>query len=178
MSERSKQAAGWRRKLGIAGGAILAAILVGFAARSMIYPYAVGQEQPLPFSHRIHAGVREISCFFCHDGADRSSNAGMPEVRKCVLCHNVIIRELPPIQKLHDYYNRKEPIPWVRVNLLPDYAQFKHQMHLAAGIDCRECHGHVKAMDRILPYSDFHMGFCIDCHRKHRASVDCLTCHY
>lgn len=153
---------------------IAAAWLIHYGA----YPYPVGPEQPLPFSHHIHAGVRQISCLFCHDSADRSKNAGMPEVRKCLLCHNVIITAFEPIQRLHAYFDRKQPVPWARVYDLPDYAHFNHQMHLAGGIDCGQCHGDVKNMDRIIQAMPMEMGFCIDCHRKYDAPVSCTTCHY
>ncbi len=93
-------------------GCLIAAL--GWLAFRVAYPYPVGPEQPLPFSHRIHAGVRGISCIFCHSGADRSPVAGIPEVRKCLLCHNVIAPQFPPIQRLHDYYNRGEPVPSTR----------------------------------------------------------------
>ncbi|MFB3881552.1 MAG: cytochrome c3 family protein [Armatimonadota bacterium] len=151
---------------------------LGWLTYRAAYPYPVGPEQPLPFSHRIHAGVREINCFFCHSGADRSPVAGIPEVRKCLLCHNVIAAEFPPIKQLHGYYNRREPVPWVRVYQLPQYVHFNHEMHLAKGVDCRECHGDVKAMDRVSVAYTVDMGFCVDCHRKNGAKVDCTACHY
>ena len=157
--------------------AVTVVALLALLSRGLLFPYPVGPEQPLPFSHRIHAGVREISCLYCHDGADRSPVAGIPAVAKCELCHHVIIHQLPPLQKLHEYHAAGKPVPWVRVNLLPDYAHFNHEIHLAKGVDCGECHGDVKSMDRILP-SYFDMGFCIDCHRQRGGSVDCLTCHY
>jgi hypothetical protein len=166
-----------RRGLAAAGGIVIAVAALALIGYNLVFPYAVGPRQPLPFSHHIHAGVREISCLYCHDGADRSPVAGIPAVAKCELCHRVIIRDFPEIRQLRGYYERSEPIPWVRVNLLPDYGHFSHEMHLAKGIDCGQCHGDVKAMDRILP-SYFHMGFCIDCHRQNNASVDCVICHY
>lgn len=167
-----------RRRVGRAGGLIVLAAAALFLGRAIVYPYPAGPEQPLPFSHRIHAGVRGISCLFCHDAADRSQNAGMPEVSKCLLCHNVIITELDPIRELRGYSDRRQPISWVRVYRLPDYAHFDHQMHLAAGVDCGECHGDVKQMDRIIQAMPMEMGFCVDCHRKNDAPVDCTLCHY
>ena len=167
----------WQRWLLAAGAAIAVAFLVLFTVYEL-HPYEVGPAQPIPISHRIHAGVRGISCLFCHDGADRSQNAGMPEVRKCLLCHNVIITGFDPIRKLRGYFDRGEPVPWRRVYVLPDYVHFNHEMHLAGGIDCGECHGDVKRMDRIIQAMPIEMGFCIDCHKKNDAPVSCPTCHY
>lgn len=144
----------------------------------LAHPYSTGPAQPLPFSHRIHAGNRDISCVFCHNTVDHSTNAGMPPVQKCLLCHNIIIRDLPPIQQLHRYANTNTPVPWVRVYKLPDFVRFTHDMHIAAGHDCGECHGNVKQMDRIVQAMPMQMGFCVDCHRKNAAPTDCWNCHY
>ncbi len=148
----------------------LAVILLG--------PYPVGPEQPIPISHRVHASTRQISCLFCHDTADRSADAGMPGTEKCLLCHHIIIHNFAPIQKIHEYNERNEAVPWVRVYRLPAYVRFNHQMHLAGGIDCSHCHGDVKRMDRIRQVQKINMGFCIDCHRTEQAPVDCWFCHY
>ena len=167
-----------RGKLLIAAGIGLAVIMLAWVGWKLLFPYAVGPEQPLPFSHAVHAGVRQISCLFCHDGADRSPSAGMPEVGKCFLCHQVIAIELAPVAELRDYYFDQRPMPWVRVNRLPDYVHFTHELHLARGVDCGYCHGDVKAMDRVQVAQPFKMGFCIDCHRQRGANQDCSACHY
>ena len=140
MSEATSRRWRWLTSLLALVALIVALWLIHYG----VYPYPVGPKQPLPFSHRIHAGVRQISCLFCHDSADRSKNAGMPEVRKCLLCHNVIITQFAPIRELHGYFDRGEPIPWRRVYLLADYEHFSHEMHLAAGVDCGQC----RAMSR------------------------------
>ena len=31
----------------------------------------IGPEQPIPFSHQVHAGVKNIQCQFCHPYVDR-----------------------------------------------------------------------------------------------------------
>jgi hypothetical protein len=174
---QGRQGSRWRRALWGLGTVVAAGVLL-LSARAMIYPYPVGIEQPLPFSHRIHAGERGISCFFCHSTADRSPTAGMPTVSKCMLCHEVIVTELEPIQELHAYYEERRPIEWVRVYRLPDHAHFNHEIHLAAGVDCGECHGDVKNMDRIVEVMPIAMGACVDCHRENEAPVNCQTCHY
>jgi hypothetical protein len=168
----------WWRKLARALGGALALALLLWWGESLVFPYRVGPAQPLPFSHHLHAGEREINCLFCHYTADQSPNAGMPTVDTCLLCHNVIVPDLAPIKELHDYASRREPIPWVRVYQLPDHVRFNHQVHLTAEVDCGECHGDVKKMDRILIPQPITMGFCVDCHRRKEARVDCSVCHY
>jgi hypothetical protein len=150
----------------------------GFWYVAYAYPhYRIGPEQPIPFSHRLHANVKQIDCRFCHPFVERGKRAGLPEVGKCFYCHEYIIPLHPWIKKEHEYYDTQNPVPWVRTMILPDHVQFRHQPHLRKGFDCSACHGNVKAADR-LPEVEFTMGFCIKCHRKNEASVDCwMACH-
>lgn len=134
--------------------------------------------QPIPFSHKLHAGTKEIGCIFCHPGAIRASRAGMPSVEKCLLCHDVIASKFPPIARIKSFERKDKGIPWVRVNRVPDHVHFNHRTHLGAGLDCSECHFNVKAMDRITEVRRFDMNFCITCHDDSEVSVDCYTCHY
>ena len=140
--------------------------------------YNPGPIQPVPFSHRIHAGAKSISCFFCHPNASYSSNAGIPPVEKCLLCHNVIASNFAPIKNLRQYAAQKKGVPWVRIVQLPDFVRFSHQAHIAGRKDCSECHGNVKAMDRVKLAKTIDMNFCITCHKRNNVSVDCYICHY
>jgi len=142
------------------------------------YPYqSIGPKQPIYFSHRVHAGVKEIDGRFCHPFVDRSHNAGIPEVSKCFLCHQYIIPHHPQIVQERWHLETKTPIPWVRVYYVPDHVKFNHQPHIKAKIDCTNCHGEVKKMDRLMPVK-FKMKFCITCHKQLNAQLDCwLACH-
>ena len=142
------------------------------------YPWWLGARQPIPFSHRVHAGTREISCLLCHPGVLRSAVAGIPPVQTCLLCHNRIIVHYPEIERVRRHEQEGRPIAWVRISNLPDLSHFDHSVHLAAGVDCGRCHGNVKAMDRLVLHQDFNMGFCIQCHRENDATHDCFACHY
>ena len=138
-------------------------------------------EQPIAYSHRAHieAGVQ---CLFCHPSALRSPMAGIPSVQKCMGCHAVIEADNPAIQEVAGYWERGEPIPWVRVNAQPDFVFFSHQPHLGAGLNCETCHGDVGSMTVARPAVKMDMGWCLDCHLKQPEAkvarlVDCLTCH-
>jgi len=142
-------------------------------------PYAAGPRQPIPFSHLRHAGTRQISCLFCHDGADRGPTAGTPPIAKCLLCHNRIAPHFGPLAKLHRAAETGRPVEWARVYRLAEFVFFNHEAHLLKGVDCGQCHGDVKRMNRIVPNQRLTMGFCVDCHRRpeYQASVDCYRCH-
>lgn len=153
--------------------ALLAVMVVGYYA----FPADIGPAQPIPFSHRVHAGDKEISCLFCHPGAIQGSTAEVPPLETCMLCHQKIIVNHPQIAELRRHWEQREPVEWVIVENVPDHAYFDHAAHTRIGLDCGECHGHVAAMDRIRTANKFEMGFCVQCHRDEEVSVDCLTCH-
>jgi len=137
----------------------------------------LGPEQPIPFSHRVHAGVKEIQCEFCHPYVSRSTYPGIPAVEKCLYCHKHIIANHPEIKKEHRYFDSRTSTPWVKVNYLPEHVFFNHERHIKKEIVCEQCHGKVETMDR-LKDAQFKMGFCITCHREKKANVDCwLACH-
>ena len=181
MSEASLQSmpgpAPRRRNLTPALYALLTGALILATAALYYRVPPVGKAQPIPFSHRLHAGDKQIACFFCHTGAMATERAGVPPLQTCMQCHQRIIVDYPPIQDLRRHYLQGIPVEWERVNDVPDFVYFDHQVHLMRGVDCGTCHGDVKAMDRIVPAHELNMGFCVQCHRDNGASHDCLMCH-
>jgi hypothetical protein len=137
----------------------------------------IGPAQPIPFSHRLHAGHKAIDCYFCHPYVARSIFPGIPPVEKCLYCHKYIIANHPEIKKEHNYFNTQTPTPWVKVFYLPEHVLFNHQRHIKKEIACASCHGEVKQMDR-LKGTRFKMGFCLACHNEKKVNVGCwLACH-
>ncbi|MFZ7125221.1 MAG: cytochrome c3 family protein [Desulfobacterales bacterium] len=137
----------------------------------------IGPEQPIPFSHRLHVGVKAIQCQFCHPYVGQSNHPGLPPVEKCLYCHNYIITKHWWIQKEHEYFNTKTPTPWVKANYLAEHVLFNHERHIRFGLQCESCHGKVETQDRIKG-THFYMGFCIDCHTREKVNLDCwLACH-
>ena len=148
-----------------------------------------GPVQPIFFSHVIHAGSYQIACQYCHAGARRSSAAGVPSVERCMGCHKIVAAQgNPEVQKLHGYWERKEPIPWLRIFKVPEHAQFTHKPHVQAGVQCQTCHGRIEAMERVhaetgqsiindllnlalVPAKPpkLTMGWCVECHRTANA---------
>ncbi len=164
----------WEVRLAWIGGLVTLVMVLMYY---FYYPYAAGKEQPIPFSHRLHAGVKEIGCLMCHTGAAEGPRAGVPPLQTCMLCHDRIIIHFPPIADLRAHFYGDKPVEWVRINALPEFVFFDHQMHVVHGVDCSHCHGNVKEMDRIKPPQKINMGFCIQCHRDYKVSHTCYTCH-
>jgi mono/diheme cytochrome c family protein len=149
-----------------------------------------GPVQPIFFSHVIHAGSMQIACQYCHVNARRSRVAGIPSVERCMGCHKIVAAEgNPEVDKLKGYWERKEPIPWVRIFKLPEFAEFTHKPHVQAGVQCQTCHGRIDAMERVhaetgtsltndllnltgmpIPPNKLTMGWCVECHRTVNAS--------
>ena len=128
-------------------------------------------DQPIWFSHQVHAGQNHIDCMYCHSGADESKSAGIPSTAVCMNCHNVVKNGkktgTEEIAKVLESYESGKPIGWVRVHNLPDHVWFSHAQHVNAGKrECEECHGPVEEMDRIVQVEDLSMGWCIKCHRR------------
>jgi hypothetical protein len=137
----------------------------------------IGPQQPIPFSHRLHVGVKQIQCRFCHPYVDRSLHPGIPPVEKCLYCHNYIIAGHPQILKEHRYVKTGTPLPWRKVNYLAEHVLFNHERHIKKEIECRQCHGPIETMDRING-TYFRMQFCITCHRQKKVNLGCwLACH-
>lgn len=123
-------------------------------------------EQPVRFSHRLHAGDNQVPCLYCHTGATRSRSAGVPAVDTCMNCHRVTRTDQPEIQKVSAIFKSGQPLFWNRVYALPDHVFFDHRPHVNGGIACQQCHGPVETMERISQHMSLRMGACLDCHRN------------
>jgi hypothetical protein len=156
-----------QKKLGIV--LILVAGILGGGTVIAMFPTASNQgyapEQPIPFSHKLHAGTNKIACMYCHSGAEKSRHATIPSLNVCMNCHKVVKTDSPWIQKITQAYKDNKPIEWVRVHELPDYVYFPHKRHIAVGLQCETCHGDIKTMERVQQKSALTMGWCMECHR-------------
>ncbi|MBX9853441.1 MAG: c-type cytochrome [Cytophagaceae bacterium] len=127
-------------------------------------------KQPIPFSHKLHAGQYKIDCNYCHTGVMKAKQANIPSINICMNCHSNI-KEGPKYGKaaiavLLDHYEKQKPIEWVRIHNLPDLAYFNHAQHVNAGkLECKTCHGAIDTMEVVRQASPLTMGWCINCHR-------------
>ena len=135
-------------------------------------------EQPVEFSHRLHAGELEISCYYCHSTVERAAVATVPATRVCMNCHQLVARDKPSLEPVRKSASSGQPLQWVRVHKVPEYAYFPHAPHVRAGVGCSSCHGDVAQMDRVQQVEPLSMGWCLDCHRDaapHLRAADELT---
>ena len=122
-------------------------------------------EQPIKYSHRLHVNELGLDCRYCHFNVERSPVAGVPPTQVCMNCHKLVKTGSPEIQKLAEYHYAGEPVPWVRVHSLPQYAYFDHSAHVNKGVSCVECHGRVDLMEEVRHEKSLTMAWCLDCHR-------------
>jgi len=157
-------------------------------------PQAPGPKQPIPFSHKHHSTQFRIDCQYCHSGSDQSQAAGVPSVELCMGCHAQFPKEYDEIEGiriLKQHWEEKRPIQWEQIHRVPEYVQFRHNRHVAAGVQCQQCHGPVEKMDKLslvpqshwkygVPVQKMQMGWCMNCHNSNggQASNDCMSCHY
>jgi len=135
-------------------------------------------EQPIEFPHNRHSALG-LACLDCHSTADTRAAAGMPSVRKCMLCHEKLTTDRPGVKKVIEYAAKKREIPWKRVYEFSPEAlvRFRHAPHLRAKIDCTTCHGDMTKVTVAERTVNHTMGTCLTCHRQKKASEDCATCH-
>ena len=148
--------------------------------------------QPIYYSHQVHAGDNQISCLYCHSGAQDSKHANIPSVNVCMNCHMAVkdyggkplikedgssVNANAEIQKLYKYagwnpstktYDKPgQPIEWIRIHNLPDLVYFNHSQHVKVGrVQCQTCHGEIQKMGEVKQFADLSMGWCINCHRS------------
>lgn len=114
-------------------------------------------EQPIHFSHKIHAGENKIDCQMCHTGAKYGKVSEIPSMNVCMNCHRMISeyngKYMEPgkdkafydgeIQKIYAatgwdpskqmYTGKTKPVEWVRIHNMPDFVYFNHSQHVVAG---------------------------------------------
>lgn len=174
----------------IIGGYLTAKGAIGMGRNKDYTP-----EQPIFYSHKVHAGINQINCQYCHGGVNDGKHANIPSVNVCMNCHINIseykgteklyteegeeVNGTAEIQKLYKYAgytpgpgatfdaSKAKAIPWVKIHNLPDHVYFNHSQHVVAGKQqCQTCHGEITKMDEVKQFSDLSMGWCINCHRE------------
>lgn len=180
---------------------ILLLLAAGYYAFGFFMQVGVDQGyapvQPIHYSHKIHAGDNGIDCKYCHSAARTSKTAGIPSLNVCMNCHKNIseVAETTAtpehskafydaqIQKLYaavgwdpatqQYTGKTQPVKWVRIHNLPDFAYFNHSQHVnVAGVECQTCHGPVETMEVMEQFAPLTMGWCVDCHRQTDVKIE------
>jgi hypothetical protein len=127
--------------------------------------------QPIPYSHKLHAGQMGIDCYYCHSTVYKANFAAVPAQTTCMKCHMQVKKDSPRLALLRQAADTGEPIQWVQIHRLPDYVYFSHQAHLSAGVSCVSCHGRIDQMIEVRQEKPLNMAWCLDCHRNPEANI-------
>jgi cytochrome c553 len=196
----------WRNKIYIAlfslvlfvvGGYFVAKGAIGLGRQQGYQP-----DQPIFFSHKVHAGINQINCLYCHGAAFDGKHAGIPTLNICMNCHKVItsygdksaklydangneVNGTAEIEKLFKYAgftpgpgaqwdpSKAKSPEWVKIHNLPDHVYFNHSQHTkVGGVACQTCHGNIQEMDKVFQSAELSMGWCINCHRETKVNFN------
>ena len=134
-------------------------------------------DQPIAYSHKVHAGALKLKCAMCHTNPNPGEMMKFPVTATCMQCHTAIKTDSPEIQKVAAAAKENREIKWARVYQIPSYVNFSHRSHMETGSQCSECHADVAVRDQLFKEGDISMGGCMNCHRLKKASIDCTYCH-
>lgn len=159
-------------------GGIYMVLLVWYGASPKTLNVGYQPEQPVPFSHALHAGELGMDCRYCHSTVEKAGFAAIPATETCMNCHAKIWPESPRLLPVRESFASGEPVQWVKVHDLPDYVFFNHSAHVNAGVGCVECHGRIDQMEKVRQVAPLSMGWCLECHRNpepHLRPVELVT---
>lgn len=150
---------------GAVGGGLYVVTLFAYGASPKTLNVGFAPEQPVPFSHALHAGELGLDCRYCHTTVEVAARAAVPPSETCMNCHARIRTQSEALAPLIASASTGQPVHWKRVHDLPDYVYFDHSAHVTRGVGCVTCHGRVDTMDRVRQAQPLSMGWCLDCHR-------------
>ena len=143
-------------------------------------------KQPVPFSHKLHAGQLKMDCRYCHNTVERAGHAAVPPAATCGNCHGgnrttgefvngvwqagrdlgVIHAEKSTLEPIRLSLETDKSVLWERVHDLPDFVYFNHSVHIAKGVSCVSCHGRIDQMEVVEQVEPLSMKWCLNCHRN------------
>lgn len=122
--------------------------------------------QPIPFSHKVHAGDLQIDCRYCHSTVEKTAFAAIPSTQVCMNCHASVRAESESLVDMRNSYTEGTPIHWIKIHDLPDFVYFNHSAHVNKGVACVTCHGRIDQMEQVYQSEPISMGWCLSCHRE------------
>jgi Cytochrome c7 and related cytochrome c/Class III cytochrome C family len=169
MAQIFHRSANMISRLSIYGAVVFLGVLVFILYQIALSPWYTNEhatlQQPVPFSHRHHAGELGIDCRYCHTSVEKSWFAGLPATQTCMTCHSQIWTNAAMLEPVRASYRDNVSISWTRVNSLPQFVYFNHSVHVAKGIGCTTCHGPIATEPLTYRTGTLYMSWCLECHR-------------
>ena len=149
--------------LAVAGCAVSLAVPYYFTPKYTRVGYQ--PQQPVNFSHQIHAGELGMDCRYCHSFVEVAAHSNVPTTQVCMNCHSQVQKENPKLAPVRESWATGKSIEWVQIHKTPDYVYFNHSAHVNRGVSCVSCHGKVNEMAVVYHAESHSMSWCLDCHR-------------
>jgi hypothetical protein len=150
----------------VLGAPVYLVVLIAYGVTPEAIRIGYQPDQPVPYSHALHAGELGIDCRYCHSTVERAPKAAVPPAATCMNCHSQVKKDSDLLIPVREAFAENQSVKWTRVHNLPDYVYFNHMAHVNAAIGCETCHGRIDQMTKVFQAKPLTMGWCIDCHRN------------
>ena len=147
----------------VLGAPVYLVALVAYGVTPEAIRIGYQPDQPVPYSHALHAGELGLDCRYCHSTVERA--AGASAAGGDVNCPPAL-KGPDPLPLVRAAFAEDEPVHWTRVHDLPDYVYFNHSAHVNAAVGCESCHGRIDQMVKVYQAKPLTMEWCLECHRN------------
>lgn len=151
---------------GSLAGGVFAILFIWYYFSPEYTDVGYAPEQPVQYSHRLHAGQLGLDCQYCHTNVKDAAHSNVPATQTCMNCHSQIRTESVKLLPVRESFATGESIEWIKVHKLPDYARFSHAVHTNNGVGCESCHGRIDQMEVVFQVEPLSMSWCLECHRN------------
>jgi hypothetical protein len=151
---------------GSLAGGVFAILFIWYYFSPKYTDVGYAPEQPVQYSHRLHAGQLGLDCQYCHTNVKDAAHSNVPATQTCMNCHSQIRTESVKLLPVRESFATGESIEWIKVHKLPDYARFSHAVHTNNGVGCESCHGRIDQMEVVFQVEPLSMSWCLECHRN------------
>jgi len=150
---------------GSLAGGVFAILFIWYYFSPEYTDVGYAPEQPVEYSHRLHAGQLGLDCQYCRTNVKDAAHSNVPATQTCMNCHSQVRTESLKLLPVRESWATGESIEWIKVHKLPDYARFSHAVHTNNGVGCESCHGRIDQMEVVFQSEPLSMGWCLECHR-------------
>jgi len=150
----------------VLGAPVYLVALVAYGVTPEAIRIGYQPDQPVPYSHALHAGELGLDCRYCHSTVERAGKAAVPPAATCMNCHSTVKKDSDVLLPVRQAFAEDEPVHWTRVHDLPDYVYFNHSAHVNAAVGCESCHGRIDQMVKVYQAKPLTMEWCLGCHRN------------
>jgi hypothetical protein len=150
----------------VLGAPVYLVALIAYGVTPQALRIGYQPNQPVPYSHALHAGELGIDCRYCHTVVERGAKAAVPPSATCMNCHSTVRKDSDALLPVRQAFAENVPLEWNRVTDLPDYVYFNHQAHVNAAVGCESCHGRIDQMVKVYQFAPLTMEWCVNCHKN------------